>query len=546
MHFSYILPFVLGPLVHASNSHHRHGYGHGHNRRHAPGTVSSQELVASSVSGAPYPIGNSTGIVGSSGSVSSTSTTTILTTSTKTVVNTVFATSEAAQTEGSGDSGSLPVVKVASTCGGTVTVTEESSETITVTVGGGTTPDAESPSSSQAASESSPVKEITTTGGQGASAEVISSAVPTTASEVDTSPSPTLAAPSSTDTTTVSEIVRSTSPPSEAPSSTDEAAGKAPASDSDIGASSTVSPSTTLEATVETPVASPQPSASPALSATKVSSSAATPEETTSGSGDCTSKRGILATAGGPNHDQGNISLAFADEPKICWIANWYSAPPPAWNPAKQFVPQNYGPSSDEEEWHTNAKQAIAKGEKTFLSFGEPNAQGRDHLEPEQAVELYMRLMQPYAEQGVRICSPAVLQPRVDMDWLASFLTKCEAAGCTIGMICVHWFDTTSAATPGFPEFQRTVENATALARGKKVWVDNFQANGSPEDVRAFLDEALPYLEGNDNVERYAYVPPLRTDPSKSGSGFRTDQMISPDLGTNGTLTDLGRYYADF
>ena len=167
-------------------------------------------------------------------------------------------------------------------------------------------------------------------------------------------------------------------------------------------------------------------------------------------------------------------------------------------------------------------------------------------MSPDQAVDLFMKLMQPYAEQGVKICSPAVLQPRPDMDWLASFLPKCEARGCTISMICVHWFDTTSAATPGFPEFKRTVENATALANGKKVWVDNFQANGSPEDVKAFLDEALPYLEGNDNVERYAYVPPLRTDPSKSGSGFRTDQFIDPDLASNGTLTELGKYYADF
>ena len=208
-------------------------------------------------------------------------------------------------------------------------------------------------------------------------------------------------------------------------------------------------------------------------------------------------------------------------------------------------MPQDYGISSSESEWHTNAKQAIAAGAKTFLSFGEPEAEGRDHLEPEQAVDLYTRLMQPYADD-VKLCSPSVLQPRESMDWLAEFLTLCEARGCTIDMVCVHWFDTTSAATPGFPEFKRTVENATALAKGKKVWVDNFQANGSPEDVQAFLEEALPYLEGNEDVERYAYVPPLRTDPCKKCEGFRKDQFIDPNLESNGTLTDLGRFYADF
>ena len=168
-------------------------------------------------------------------------------------------------------------------------------------------------------------------------------------------------------------------------------------------------------------------------------------------------------------------------------------------------------------------------------------------MEPQQAVDLYMKLMQPYANNnGVKLCSPAVLQPRSHMDWLASFMDKCETAGCTINMVCVHWYDTTSAKTPGFPEFKRTVENATALAKGRKVWVDNFQANGTPEDVKAFLDQAIPYLEGNSNVERYAYVPPLRTDPSKTGSGYRTDQFIDPDLSSNGTLTALGKYYANF
>ena len=210
-------------------------------------------------------------------------------------------------------------------------------------------------------------------------------------------------------------------------------------------------------------------------------------------------------------------------------------------------MPQDYGISSKESEWHTNAKQAIAKGAKTFLSFGEPEADGRDHLEPQQAVDLYMKLMQPYAKD-VNLCSPAVLQPREHLDWLAEFLDLCDKAGCTIDMICIHWYDTTSKATPGFPEFKRTVDNATALANGKKVWVDNFQANGSPEDVKTFLDQALPYLEGNSNVERYAYVPPLRTDPCKKQTcqGYRTDQFIDPDLNSQGKLTELGKYYANF
>ena len=167
-------------------------------------------------------------------------------------------------------------------------------------------------------------------------------------------------------------------------------------------------------------------------------------------------------------------------------------------------------------------------------------------MDAETAAQRYMDVMEPWAQKGVKICSPGVLQPPEHLAWLKDFLAACETKGCTINMVCIHWFDTTSASTPGFSEFKRTVETAISYAKGKKVWVDNFQANGLPEDVKAFLDEAIPYLEGNEDVERYAYVPPLRTDPNKYGAGYRTDQFIDPDMGSNGTLTDLGKYYADF
>ena len=196
-------------------------------------------------------------------------------------------------------------------------------------------------------------------------------------------------------------------------------------------------------------------------------------------------------------------------------------------------MPQLYGPGASADNykgWNINAQQAIDKNEMYFLSFGEPV----DTLTPQQAVDLFMQEMQPYAEKGVKIGSPSVLQPRPDMDWLAEFLPLCEKAGCSISFVAVHWFDHTTADKPGFPEFKGAVENATALANGKPVWVDNFQANGTEPDVKAFFDEAIPYLEGNDAVARYAYVSPMRTEPA---AGF---------LNQDGSLSALGAYYANY
>ena len=211
-----------------------------------------------------------------------------------------------------------------------------------------------------------------------------------------------------------------------------------------------------------------------------------------------------------------------------------------------------YGKSTELKGWYENAQHAIDKGEKIFLSFGEPEADppsaannnqgGLNYQSPEDAADNYVKWMNPYAENdGVKLCSPAVLQPREHLDWLAKFLDICEAKKCRIDMICIHWFDTTTKDTPHFDEFFNTVNNATALAKGKKVWVDNFQANGIEDDVTTFLNKVIPWLEKNDNVERYAYVPPLSTDPNKYGKGFRTDQFIDG----NGALTNLGKQYAN-
>ena len=284
--------------------------------------------------------------------------------------------------------------------------------------------------------------------------------------------------------------------------------------------------------TLTTAIPIPSSTANKAITATASTASAVTVPSTKPAAGN---KRGILAS--GP--DQDALVSAFNNADKITWLCNWYSAPPQNVSSHVEFVPQDYGKESNtapKYEWTTNAKQAIAKGAKYFLGFGEPEAPDtptmHTNMEPQDAVTLFMSDLQPYAEQGIKIGAPAVLQPDPDLAWLKQFLGLCETAGCKISFIAIHWV---WSATPAqrVQDFKTTINNATAMANGKPVWVDNFQASGTNEEQQQWLSEVLPWLESNGAVERYAYVSSSRS----TGTGF---------LNADGSLSSLGEYYANF
>ena len=241
-------------------------------------------------------------------------------------------------------------------------------------------------------------------------------------------------------------------------------------------------------------------------------------------------KRGIFA----PGSESKPIVAAFNKFPKITWVANWYSGAPPDLDSHIEFVPQNYGKESDvapDYGWTHNAKHQIEKGAKNFISFGEPETPNdKLHMEPPEAVDLFLKKMQPYAND-VRLGSPTVTQPDRDLAWLSKFLELCDAAGCSISFVCVHWI--WEAKEERIEDFKSTITKAIKIANGRPVWVDNFQANGSDEDQRKFLSGVLPWLESNPNVERYAYVSPAR----KTGTGF---------LNADGSISALGEFYANF
>lgn len=372
----------------------------------------------------------------------------------------------------------LTATPAASSCrAATVTVTADNVVTVTVTAGQSATPEAVSKASTPVVFTEGPSAELPSS----TVAIVIPASTPKTFAVVSpsTTPTPTLEA---------TEAVES--------------------------------PSVTPEA-VESPSTTPKAIASPSVTSDKsIQPVTSNPPLVGSPKTGIVGKRGLLVTG---DHMDAQVD-AIANAEKITWALNWFSGPPKTLPARIEFVPENYGKQSDlDGEWTRNAKTAIEKGATHFIGFGETHTDNdKLFMTPNDAVTLWLEKLQPYTNK-VKVSAPSTLQ--TGHDWLQEFLDKCEARGCDVGFLAIHWFWKCTE----YKDFQDNVEKGIALAKGKPVWIDNFQCTGSEEEQIAFLGKAVPYLESLDQIERYAYVP--------------TDGQ--PFLASDGkSASKIGQYYA--
>jgi len=477
-----------------------HGYNHEHlhkNEKAYKSGVSSGASLPSGTAAGPY--GMSNGTAGAAGTGTGIGGTAGITgTNYVTIQSTIYQTAGGAPAESASQAASQAAATGGAaggsggsgdTCGGTSTVTY--APTVTVTVTGNAAPAVSAPSSSAAVEAGAP--------------PMASSITPQAAPAGPASTSQALAqaetaAPIAGNTASV-QIYSSSSPPNVA--------------------------NTVANTVATTPIATSSAAAAPAAS---ISSAPAPAAQAGSTSGTAGSKRGVIIPAGGA--DQASLVTAFNDKEKISWVGNWYSSGSPNLNSRIDFVPQNYGKDSDTDgTWTKNAEKAQTAGQKYFLSFGEPGTpNAKLYMDANDAADLWIKEMQPYAKAGISVGAPGNLQNTQDFTYLSQFLDACNQKGCDIGFIALHWF---YVAAPGNEQgFKDCVNNATKLANGKPVWVDNFQATGTNEAQQAFLKDIVPWLDANEAVQKYAYISPDQS----TGTGF---------LKSDGTISDLGKFYAN-
>jgi hypothetical protein len=132
--------------------------------------------------------------------------------------------------------------------------------------------------------------------------------------------------------------------------------------------------------------------------------------------------------------------------------------------------------------WNANAKTAIADGASTILAFNEPDLSTQSNMDIPTAVAAYQQWMQPFACQA-RLAAPAVTNggPPMGLTWLQGFLSNCT--GCTIDVIPIHWYD--SATNIAY--FQNYVQEAYTAGDNRPIWITEFGASGTDEQVTAFF-----------------------------------------------------------
>lgn len=244
------------------------------------------------------------------------------------------------------------------------------------------------------------------------------------------------------------------------------------------------------------------------------------------------------------------------DNSQVSWAYDWgYSTNMEELNPTLEFVPLLYNNNQDLfAAWPVAAEKAIAAGSTMLFSMNEPDF-GSNYMDIPTAVATWLELMEPFAGKA-KLVAPAVTNvgAPAGLTWLEQFLGNCSQ--CTIDAVNIHWYSNKWA---GVSYLQQQVRAARALANGRDLILSEFGLDDSAGaytegDLMDFLEAALPWLDVQDDVIRYAYfmdaenylVNAAGTSLSDSGvlynnytgvSSIVSSSVISPTSSPTGTTS---------
>jgi len=213
----------------------------------------------------------------------------------------------------------------------------------------------------------------------------------------------------------------------------------------------------------------------------------------------------------------------------VSWFYNW------GFNdisvPEREYAVMSWGRTGV-----TNAANLAALTNKTdvthLLSFNEPDNTGQANILATSADTLHEKL----AQTGLRLGSPAPTESQAFV-WLPNFMARARPARIKVDFMAVHWYDwgswlQTFNVEPNvnnmFTRFKNYINYVYAVY-GKPIWLTEFNANPNTTSAthQAFIALALPWLEAQPFVERYAYFFP----------------SALPAVDGLGTVTPIGQVY---
>ncbi|KAK1988310.1 glycosyl hydrolase catalytic core-domain-containing protein [Colletotrichum cereale] len=224
-------------------------------------------------------------------------------------------------------------------------------------------------------------------------------------------------------------------------------------------------------------------------------------------------KRGIAY------NDPTKVNAFFTGACKECsWAYNWDSSDNGLSASGVDFVPMLWGPiDTHTARWTQNADASIAKGSTHMLSFNECDMPSQCNLDAGSAAAAHVKYINPYVGK-VKIGAPAITNsniPGQGLDWLKSFVSACNTAGCSYDFCVTHWYSPSDAASTLFDHLKSVHE----ICGGKPVWLTEFAPFGSSDQISSFVQTNIPKLDSLDFLDRYSYF--MASDGVlNSGSGL--------------------------
>jgi len=222
---------------------------------------------------------------------------------------------------------------------------------------------------------------------------------------------------------------------------------------------------------------------------------------------------------------------------KAFWYYTW-GTPVPSPTPQNcEFVPMFWGPANMTAANIAAIQQAKASGQvKYVLGFNEPDHTDQSNMTVSQALAYWPQL----ESIGLPLGSPATSWPT--LQWFYDFMDSTIAEKKRVDFICVHMYVGTDDNS--FVQTLQTVYNKYHLP----IWITEFGTADwnapsiagnqyTAADALGFMQRVLPKLDSLPYVQRYAWF---------SGDPKSAALWPSALIGTNGQLTTLGQWYANY
>jgi hypothetical protein len=227
----------------------------------------------------------------------------------------------------------------------------------------------------------------------------------------------------------------------------------------------------------------------------------------------------------------------------VSWWYNWSPSPDQGLEVAitsqeMDFVPMWWGTGTD-----IDTVSAAIRGDARFImGFNEPNFFAQADLSAVAAAEAWPRLESVADAKGLALVSPAVnfcggdCHDEDPFHYLDDFFAACPE--CRVDALGIHIYVACDPYDPGLSNnrAQWLINHVnTYVSRfSQPLWITEFACSGNPtiEEQRAFMVDAVTFLENEPRVVRYAWF------------AGRVSVMSNVNLlSDNGILSELGETY---